>query len=111
MRRTLCASSLLRFHCSVGRWKVPTSMIYGEEDIMDYRAGLAAAKEMPVPVEVLNLLNVRRLQSITNSVAWWENDVVANCYTEMQLVMQAGLLCNVEACYRHPRPLTYHPLV
>ena len=64
-------------HCCCGsavRWKVPTSFIYGEEDIMDYRAGLAAAKEMPVPVEVLNLLNV-------SVVAWWWccSAVVACC--------------------------------
>ena len=41
---------------------------------MDYRAGLAAAKEMPVPVEVLNLLNV-------SVVAWWWccSAVVACC--------------------------------
>eukprot|EP00475_Leptophrys_vorax_P012204 TRINITY_DN18620_c0_g1_i2.p1 TRINITY_DN18620_c0_g1~~TRINITY_DN18620_c0_g1_i2.p1 ORF type:complete len:520 (+),score=-0.17 TRINITY_DN18620_c0_g1_i2:226-1785(+) len=39
-------------------WKAPTTFIYGEQDIMDHRAGLAAAKQFPVPAEVFNIGDV-----------------------------------------------------
>ncbi|CAI5482767.1 unnamed protein product [Closterium sp. Yama58-4] len=49
---------------SAVHWKAPTTFIYGEQDIMDHRAGLAAAKQMPVPAEVFN---VREMPSVDNT--------------------------------------------
>lgn len=54
--RGCCAPSC---GCSAPTWEVPTTFIYGVDDIMDYRAGLKAAKLMRTPVEVLLIQEVQ----------------------------------------------------
>lgn len=59
-------------------WKVPTTFCYGVQDWMDYEAGREAARQMPVPAQVLRLEKAGHFAFLDNAPGFYAA-VVHSC--------------------------------